>query len=221
MTGHGSDTFLEGILALAGDDRWKIDRSHVVRNVTAYCARSFDNSALIFAIPLLVSRPVLSELSLDPRGAPGAVASIIGHIKKKAGTDAGLGPLTGRGTLSPGMFVAFTEPYTIVTSPAALATDIWHAGDRNFADPAGVHLLLNGAVPCPATFSQQEVASVTEVVARLCDAVTTVVFSVPATELERAWTSSLDQRVLRDLLPEMGMVAFIGDGTRLARRYTR
>lgn len=221
MTGHGPDACLEGILALGGDDRWRIDRAHVVRNVTAYCVRSFDNNALIFAIPVLVSRPFLSEISLGPRGASGAVASIIEHIKKKARTEAGLGPLTGRNTHSPGLFAAFTEPFTIVTSPSALASDIWHAGDRNFADPAGVHLLLNGAVPCPATFSQQEVASVTEAVAHMCDTVAGIVFAVPVPELVRAWTSALDQRMLRDRLPELGLVAFIGDGTRLARCHTR
>jgi len=221
MAEHGPDACLDGILALSGDERWEIDRAHVVRDVTAYMVRSFDRNALIFSLPLLVRRPLLSEIPLDVRGAAGAVALVIEHIKQRAGSDAGLGPLVGRSTRFPHQFASITEPYTIVTSPAALASDLWHAGNRNFADAKGIHLLLNGAVPCPPVFSPQEISMVTETAARLCDATTAVIFSVPVRMLEAAWIATLDQQVLRETLPSLGLVSFIGDGARLARRYTQ
>jgi hypothetical protein len=141
MAEHGPDACLEGILALSGDERWEIDKAHVVRDVTAYMVRSFDGNVLVFSIPLLIHRPLLSEIPLHVQGAAGSVALIIKYIKQRAGTDTGLGPLVGRGTRFPHQFAPVTEPYTIVTSPAALASDLWHAGNRNFADTRGIHVL--------------------------------------------------------------------------------
>lgn len=220
MTVQGPDACLDALLALSGDGRWEIDRAHAARNVTAYAVRSVDGSALIFAVPVLVSRPLMPEIPLDCRGSAGAVALVIERIKEKAGEDPGLGPLTGRGTRFPRQFASFTEPYTIVASPAEMASGLWHAGGRNFADKAGIHLLVNGALPCPSAFSDREVAAVTEAVARLCDAVAATVSKVPVAELEAAWIATLDQQLLREALPALGLVSFIGDGSRLARQYT-
>ena len=221
MADDGPDACFEEILALPGDDRWEIDHARVVRNQTAYVVRSFDGNALIFAIPLHVSRPLLMDIPLDSRGAPGAVSFVIERIKERAASDANLGPLVGKGTRFPHQFASFTEPYTIVLSPASLASDLWHTGDRNFADSSGIHLLLNGAVPCPPAFSRNDVAQVTEAAARLCDAVTSIACSITVSELEAAWIMTLDQERLRESLPERGLVSFVGDGSRLARHYTR
>jgi len=221
MSDDGPDACLEGILALSGDDRWKIDRAHAVRNLSSYVVRSFDHHALLFAVPLLVSRPLLTEIPLDCRGEAGAVALIIEEIKRKAEPDVRLGPLVGRGTRYPHQFASFTEPYTVVASPAALASDLWHTGGRNFADAAGIHLLINGALPCPGAFSRHEIAPVMEAVARLCDAVADIACSLPVPELEAAWITALDQQLLRETLPERGLVSFVGDGSLLARHYTK
>jgi predicted ABC-class ATPase len=43
---------------------------------------------------------------------------------------------------------------------------------------------------------------------------------VPDRIIEHEWLASLDQKLLRDLLPERGLVCFIGDGTRPARGIT-
>ena len=217
----GQDTCLERILALPGDGRWGIDTAHAIKGITAYVVRSFYGDALLFSIPQLVRRPLLSEIPLDVRGAAGAVAISIERIKQKAPADPALGPLIGRGTRFPHQYASMTEPYTIVASPAALASDLWHADNRNFADTAGIHLLVSGAVPCPPVFSPRDVSTVTETAARLCDTVTACVFSLPVRLLEAAWISTLDQQVLREMLPSFGLVSFIGDGARLARHCTR
>ena len=221
MEEAGPDACLERILALPGDGRWEIDKVHAIRGITAYTVRSFDGDALLFSIPLLVLRPLLSEIPPDVRGAAGAVAISIERIKQKAPAYAALGPLIGRGTRFPRQYASITEPYTIVASPAALASDLWHADNRNFADRAGIHLLVSGAVPCPPVFSRQEVSTITETAAHLCDAVTAIIFSLPVRVLEAAWISALDQQVLRETLPSYGLVSFIGDGARLARHCTR
>lgn len=221
MTDAGPDACLEAILALPGTGRWEIDRARAARNVTAYVVRSFDGSALLFSLPLLVFRPLFAEIPLDPRGSAGAVAYIIERIKERAACDEALGPLVGRGCRFPHRFAAWTEPYTVVSSPASLAAHIWHADDRNRAEEEGIHLLACGAVPCPDTFPHREVRSFAGTVARLCDAIAGVAFSVPARELEAAWTATLDQQLLREMLPGKGLVSFVGDGSRLARSYTR
>ncbi len=221
MSDRGLDACLEELLALPGDDRWEIDRAHAVRNVTAYVVRSFDGSALVFSLPLLLFRPLLSEIPLDPKGSAGAVALVIERVKQAAASDEALGPLVGRGTRFPHQFASLTEPFTLVSSPAELAAHLWHAGGRNYADSAGVHLLVGGAVPCPDAFTRRDLSTIAERVARFCDAVARVIFSVPARELESAWTATLDQELLREQLPDLGLVSFVGDGARLARSYTR
>jgi predicted ABC-class ATPase len=221
MTDAGPDACLEGILSLSGNARWEIDRARAARNVTAYVVRSFDGSALVFSLPLLVLRPLPAEIPLDPRGSTGAVACIIERIKEEAASDEALGPLVGRGCRFPHQFAALTEPYTVVSSPAALASHLWHAGGRNVADGRGIRLLVGGAVPCPAAFSHRDVREVAGTVARFCEAVAEVTFSVPARELEAAWMAALDQQLLREMLPEKGLVSFVGDGAHLARSYTR
>jgi predicted ABC-class ATPase len=221
MTDHGPDACLEGILSLPGNDRWEIDRDHAAKNVTAFVVRSFDGGALVFSLPLHVLRPLFTEVPLDPRGSAGAVTCIIERIKEKAATEEALGPLVGRGTRFPPQFDSWTEPFTVVSSPASLAAHLWHAGGRNHADGKGIHFVVNGAVPCPKTFSHSELAEFIETVTRFCDAIAGVAFSVPVRELESAWLTALDQHLLREMLPERGLVSFVGDGARLARSYSR
>ncbi|HON82251.1 MAG TPA: ABC-ATPase domain-containing protein [Methanoregulaceae archaeon] len=221
MARTGLDACLDNVLALPGDKRWAIDKAHAIEGVTAYMVRSFDGTALIFALPVLFRRPLLSEIPLGVQGAAGAVALIIEQVKRKAGSDAGLEPLVGKGTRFPHQFAAFTEPYTIVASPAALASGLWHAGLRNFADPAGIHLLLGGAVPCPPDFTPGEISTVAETLSCFFEAVSAEVFSVPSPDLEAAFLATLDQQLLRESLPSRGLVSFVGDGSRLARRCTR
>jgi len=221
MADHGPDACLEGMLTLAGDKRWTVDRAHALHGVTTYVVHSFDRTALLFSIPLLVRRPLLTETPVDARGSSGAVASVIERIKQKAQTDPALGPLIGRGTRFPHQVASVTEPYTIVASLATLASDLWHTDNRNYADSEGIHLLLHGSLPCPPEFSPSEITTCTETIARLCEAVSAIVCSFPARDLETAWIGTLDQELLSEALPSLGLVTFIGDGSSLARHYTR
>lgn len=221
MGDTGTDAVLQAILALPGTGRWEIDRIRAIPDVTAYAVRALEGDALRFSLPIVVPRPVLSEIPLDPRGSRGAVSIIIERIKRQAPHDPALGPLTGRGTQFPQRCAAITEPYTLAGSPRELASDLWHAGSRNFADAGGVHLLLCGAIPLPSPVSAADSVRITETIASLCDAVAAIVFSLPGRQLESAWIRVLDQQLLRDRLPELGLVNFIGDGARPARCCTR
>lgn len=221
MAVYGPDACLAGMLALPGDGQWAIDTDRVIPGVTAYAVRSFDGDALRFSLPVLIRRPILSEIPLAPMGSAGAVALLIERIKGQAGTDPALGPLAGRGTRFPQQCASTTEPYTVVSSPAALASDLWHAGDRNFADQEGIHLLLTGAVPLPEPCTAHDVTRVLKTAALLCDAVAAFTCSLRIPLLENAWITALDQQLLREALPRYGLVSFIGTGARLARSLTR
>jgi len=221
MAERGPDACLEGILAIPGERRWAIDSICIVKGVTAYMVHSFDGTALLFSLPLLIRRSLPEESPLDIRGTAGAVAMIIEQIKQKAPSERRLGPLTGQGTRFPHQVASITEPYTLVASPAALASDLWHADRRNYADRDGIHLLLHGAVPAPVEYAPGSITTITETVTNLCESVTAIAFSVPARELETAWIGTLDQQLLRESLPSLGLVSFVGDESRLARQYTR
>jgi predicted ABC-class ATPase len=47
-----------------------------------------------------------------------------------------------------------------------------------------------------------------------------VVGQVPDRIIEHEWLASIDQKLVRDLLPERGLVCFISDGTRPAHGIT-
>jgi len=84
MAERGPDACLEGILAIPGERRWAIDSICIVKGVTAYMVLSFDGTALLFSLPLLIRRSLPEESPLDIPGAAGAVAMIIEQVKQKA-----------------------------------------------------------------------------------------------------------------------------------------
>jgi len=215
------DPFIAALLSLPGNDRWAVDTASAIPGVTLYAVRSFDGDALRFSLPVLIRRPLPKEIPLDPRGANGAVAFIIERIKQKAETDHALGPLAGRGTRFPQRYASNVEPYTLTSSPAALASDLWHADTRNFADDGGIHVVLCGAVPYPEDLPPRATRQFCEQAAALCDAVAGMACTLPARILEPAWVASLDQQLLRESLPSLGLVAFVGDGARPARQCTQ
>lgn len=217
----GTDAFLGAILALDGDRRWAVDRAAVKRDVTAYTVRSPDGGDLVFSLPVVIRRHILSEFPLDPRGSAGAVALVIERAKERARTDRALGPLVGRGTRCPDRFAAWSEPYTLAASPAALASHIWHADGHNRAGQGGIHLLVAGAVPCPDGPPHRAAGEFAATVEEYIAAIADVVFSVPDREIEEAWLLTLDQELLREALPRLGLVSFVGDGSQLARTLTR
>lgn len=199
-----------------------IDRRRVSYGTTAYLIAAFDQSALQFSLPIRIPRRLTDELPLDPRGVDGAVACLIEACKARARdrADPALDPLVGRGTRFPHRYHAITEPYTLIHSPALIGEGLWKAGGRNYADTDGIHLTLNGALRYGQPGDAGEQRRVVEELTALVGAVARAFDRVPLRPLEREWINALDQRLLRDQLPAMGLVSFIGDGTRPARQCT-
>lgn len=221
--GPNPDAFFRVLAGIPDSRDASVDLAQVIPGVTAYAVRSFDGDTIQFSVPVIIRRPLLSEIALDPRGSSGAVAAIIERIKLKAHDDPGLGPLAARGTRFPARFCAMHEPYTLTGSPDALASDLWHANTRNIADASGIHLILPGAVPGEAKTAGDSSLpqSFPETLSRYLDSVARIARSVPVRTLEDAWLLSLDQQMLREQLPDLGLVAFIGDGAKPARACTQ
>lgn len=217
----GWDGCLEKVLDTGSTSRWIIDRAHVRRDVTAYLVPSFGSDALLFSIPVLFPRDPWNEISLDPLGADGAVHTLIERIKQRAPQVSALGPLIASGTPFPNRYDAIVEPYTVIHSHEAIGFHLWHPDERNFCDAEGLHLLIHGALPLPPACTPQAACCVTEVLQGLFDAVLHETEAVPARVLSDAWELSLDQKKLRDMLPRLGLVAFVGDGSKPARSFSR
>jgi hypothetical protein len=221
MEGQDTDGLVRAVTGVSGNGTFGIDTRSIVPGVTLYAVRSFDGDAIRFCVPLLVRRNLVSEIALDPRGSAGAVACLIERVKQKAPGDPALGPLVARGTRFPGRYAAAVEPYTLVNSPDALASDLWHADARNFADASGIHLLLCGTIPYVSPVTQESLASVSEISSAYLEAVAKIAWSLPTRVLEEVWIQTLDQELLRDCLPDLGLVAFVGDGSKPARACTQ
>ena len=220
----GSDD-LKNILrtAVAGcsGDGYTFDHSQDLPDVTTYLIPAFDRDALLFSLPILFFRRLPEEVPLDPRGSDGAVHSVIERMKGKARQDEALAPLCGRGTRFPGRYDATVEPYTVVHSDEAIGAHLWHTDNRNFADGYGIHLLVRGALPSLLSGLPPDTRHLKNIFRDLLDSLAAIVDETPHRTLERAWMHSLDQKLLRERLPDLGLVAFIGDGSRPAREITR
>jgi|GEM_PF-364164 len=211
---------LPGILDRISAEGAAVDRPRVRTPVTAYLVPADDRSAIQFSVPVVVGRRILEEFPLDPAGADGAVAALIEHLKQRVPQVPDMGPLAGAGTRFPGRYRDGVEPYTVIRSPSAMAEPLWKADHRNFAGPEGLYLTLRGALPYPSPPHQEGIRQVTEWLEALLAATAREVFHASPAPLEEEWRNSLDQKVLRDALPGLGLVSFLGDGALPARGFT-
>ncbi|WP_298666558.1 P-loop domain-containing protein, partial [uncultured Methanofollis sp.] len=213
MSGRGWMGATSAILATCGDT---VDAPKVRECVNAYVVRSPHGTCLQFSVPLLLPfRP-----DVDPRGADGAVWAGLEAVKRAAPADARLHPLGGLDTDRPAAYAGGIEPITLVRSASRAGTGLWKPDEENYLDAAGLHCTVHGAVPYPGPPEDAGVREVAGAIADLADAIRETVQGVPAPEIAAAATLSLDQKLLRQELPAMGLVCFIGDGTCPARAFT-
>lgn len=206
-----------------GDARARIDHQVVRDLVNTYLVRSLDRTALRFSIPVLLTAPVPGEIpgTGRPPGADGITGVIIEAIKRAVSTEPDLGPIAGTGTEHPGHCLPNIEPVTLTASESAIGTGLWRPDSQNWIDNDGIHLTVRGALPYPGAPTPGRVRNVEERFAALLDALDRVVRQVPDRDLIAAQNLAIDQETLRRDLPGMGLVAFIADGTRPARQFTR
>jgi len=205
------------ILPGLGDDRARMDYP-VVRNLAnTYLVRSLDGTALRFSIPVLLTVPVPEP---GP-GGDGMAGVVIEAIKTAVHGERDLGPIAGAGTAHPRHCLPNIEPVTLTASRSAIGTDLWRPDHGNRVDGDGVHLVVRGALPYPGAPTPACIRNIEERFLALLDALDRVVRRVPDRDLTAARDLSIDQKALRRALPGMGLVAFIADGTRPARRFTR
>jgi uncharacterized protein len=221
MAGTGRDAVFTAFLASSAWDGCSVDSPRALPGITAYLVSSFDGMALQFSFPLLVRRDLPEETGLDPSGSDGAVCALIEHIKEQAGKNPHLGPLYGRGIPGSLRYHDTIEACTIIHSDDAIGTQLWKADARNFCDREGVHLIVRGALSCPSGSADPENRRIVRDLGELAEAIGSVVQKVPLSPLRTAWLASLDQKLLREGLGERGLVAFVGDGSRLARSFSQ
>lgn len=199
-----------------------VDRPRVRPGVNAYIVPSFNRAALLFSLPIRVER----KLDPDGRGSDGldGVAAVAVEAVRVAARDpsvADLDPLAGRGTGYPDRCTVPIDPYTLIASPAAIGGGLFRASTDNRALPNGLALNHTRALPPAQAPDPSAVRNAAERIGRLIGAVGAVIHGLSQQELECGGLASLDQKGLRQTLPSMGLVGFIGDGTRPARDYTR
>jgi predicted ABC-class ATPase len=214
MSGRGWMEATAAVLAACGDG---VDAPKVREGVNAYFVRSPEGTCLQFSVPIIL--PFRPES--DPRGADGAVWAVLEAVKQASPRDPRLHPLGGLDTERPAAYAGGIEPITLVRSATRAGTGLWKPDEENYLDTAGLHCTVHGAVPYPGSPGDTAVRGVAGAVADLADAIGETVQRVPAPEVAAAATLSLDQKLLRQELPAMGLVCFIGDGTCPARAFTR
>ncbi|MDK2915755.1 MAG: hypothetical protein PWR25_312 [Euryarchaeota archaeon] len=200
---------------LAGG-RARIDWERMRPLVNTYLVRSLDTTALRFSLPVLLPAPP----GASGPGADGAAGVLIEAIKAVVPVERDLGPIAGTGTEHPRHCLPNVEPVTLVASRSAIGTDLWRPDGDNRIDGEALRLVVRGALPYPGPPVPGAVREVADCFSALLDALDRVVRRVPAGELAAARDLSVDQKELRRALPGMGLVAFIADGTRPARRFT-
>ncbi|MDD1685719.1 P-loop domain-containing protein [Methanoregula sp.] len=216
----GWDRILDAFVSSYTGESSAIDTPHILPGITTFLITSFDREALQFSFPLLIRRDLLAETALDPVGADGGACILIERIKESAERVPELGPLYGKGTQFSPRCRDTIEPYTIIHADDAVASHLWKADSRNYCDHEGVHLVIRGALPCPDNRTGLEAPQIVQMLSDLADAISTSVQKTPLPLLKSAWLTSLDQKMLRGMLRNRGLVSFVGDGSRLARTLT-
>ncbi|TAJ43552.1 P-loop domain-containing protein [Methanofollis fontis] len=214
-----ADGWMEAAVRVAGDSGVQIDRRRLRPGVNCYAVRSADGDALQFCFPLHLPFPLPEDI--DPRGADGAAWAVIEAVKRAAPGDPRLRPLGGLDTLHPGRYGAGIEPVTVMHLRSAAGADLWKADTDNYIGTDGLHCTVRGAVPWPGTPDNAAIRRLAEQVTDIAGGIADAGFRVPERRLRSAVTHLLDQTMLRERLHKLGLVAFIGDGTRPARAYTR
>lgn len=206
------------IAAALDGGRARVDLERLRPPVNTYLVRSLDKTALRFSLPVLLTPP---PGTASHPGADGAVWAVIEAVKAAVPVEPALGPIAGLGTEHPVHCQQNVEPVTLIASPGAIGTDLWRPGDDNRIDSRGLHLVVRGALPYPGPPGRGTEREAADRLGELLEAVDRVARRVPAAEIAAACALSLDQKALRRALPGVGLVAFIADGTRPARRFTR
>jgi len=186
----------------------------------AYLVPSPDRQDLIFSFPVCFRRPLHEEISLPFSSSAGAVHTIIENCKQASGKDTDLGMLYGAGTGNQGRSTANIEPCTVASSLSALASHLWRPDDGNILTPEGIRLTVRGALPY-LPLSSKGSATIREEFSIYLKRISDCIHQVPVRLIKHGWEIVYDQQHLRSELPDMGLVCFIGDGTRPARTYTR
>jgi len=208
------------ILSGAGTKDAGPEEKAMRQGVNTYLISSHDKTALQFSFPLLI--PALPDVVVDsrPEGRDGAVAAIIERIKADARRNSGLHPLAGIGTRHPMHYEVTIEPCTLIHAPQGVGGHLWRADHCNRFDEKGLHLEIHGALPHPGLPTTGTIRALHKVFSNLIQAITDETTRVPESVLAQWMACSLDQKLLRDRLSDLGLVAFIGDGTRPARENT-
>lgn len=220
MVPEGREAAFHSFLSSYAGDSSAVDTPNIFPGTTAFLVRSFDGAALQFSFPLLVRRNLLAEVDLNPVGSDGAVCALIEYIKERAMAVPELGPLYGRGTKGSLRYNDTIEPYTVIHSEDAIGSHLWKADGRNFCDKEGIHLLIRGALACPSASPDYGIREEFSQLTDLAESLGAIILNAPFPPLRAAWLASLDQKLLREELPERGLVSFVGDGSHLARTFT-
>ncbi len=211
---------MRSILAGLPDGRARVEARAIRDLVNTYLVRSLDETALRFSMPVLLAAGLPAIVQQDLTGADGAVGVLIEAIKSAVRNERELWPIAGIGTQHPRHCLPNVEPVTLINAAGAIGTGLWRPDHQNRISEQGVHLVVRGAIPYPGPPSPGTIRAVSETLQALLDGLDRTVRRVPEERLVGAWEVSVDQKALRAQLPAMGLVSFIADGTRPARRFT-
>lgn len=215
------NTRVSALLGDAGSPDASPDFKRSVPGVNTYMVPSFDRSMLLFSLPVLIRQEIAGGIHPEHKGTDGVVWAAIEHLKSRIRYCEGLGPIAGTGTMHPSWCEQNIEPVTVVASPSPMGSQLWKADRDNFIDDEGLHLLIRGAFPHPGPPGHTNIKKIGQEISALIGDLSDSLTSLPDDLVSKAALLSADQKLLRDMLPKLGIVAFIGDGTGCSRQLTR
>ncbi|UUX91634.1 P-loop domain-containing protein [Methanoplanus endosymbiosus] len=190
-----------------------------------YSVLSFDKTSVQFSLPLLVKPCFIPEFcGFSPVGYDGFTASVIEHIKRSVPKDRRLRALGGLDTVHPAHYSANIEPVTVIKTSPGFGQKLWMAGPDNFTDAKGLHLTVQGALPAAGSgrnnSRRESPGDIRETIISLMDGLLDTVGKIPVNEVSEAVSISADQKRIRSMLVDLGLVSFIADGSLPARHFS-
>ena len=197
-----------------------IDYSKITKinqNKLFYVAEQADKKLKI-VLPFVFKRNDL--LDLNSNGIEGATGIIIEEIKKqmKKGKFSMLSGNLGR------RYEGLYEPITIVNSNLNIGADLWRADKYNYIEKNKIYLSLRMIVNNDNKTNinnNYNLKTIGNKIDNLLVELNEFINKIPYNIIENETINIINQKTLRNNLDKLGLVCFIGDYSKPARKYTR
>ncbi len=180
------------------------------KNRLYYAVKQPDGNIKV-VLPFVFENKNFLKLSKYRDGIEGATQRVIEEIKKEIIKKKRFLPLAG---YFGRIYKALYEPLTVVNCDLNLGYDLWRADKYNYIEGDKIYLMLR------MIFKENDAKNIAKEINNLCYDLDKFIKNISIDLLIEEAKNIINQKYLRDKLDELGLVCFIANNSKPARKYT-